>query len=93
MSLKDPANLGVDALDLGLFWHEAAGVWIEHRKHEFLAAASAGTCGKLSGFFTSKSFSGRQRGTVISKPIFKTIRFRIIYDGWIFLELSLQRVL
>lgn len=93
MSLRDPANLGVGALDPGLFWHQTAGVWLEYRKHEFLAATSAGTCGKLSGFFTSRSFSRRQRGTVISKPIFKTIRFRIIYDGWIFLEPSLQRVL
>ena len=85
--------MGVDALDPAQFWHQAAGFWLAHRKHESLAVTSAGTCGKLSDFFTSRSFSRRQRGIVISNLIFKTIHFRIIYDGWVFLELSLQRVL
>ena len=62
----------MDALDPGLFWHPSTGFWLEYRKHESLAATSAGTCGKLSGFFTSKSFSRRQKGTVISKSIFKS---------------------
>lgn len=76
--------MGVDALDPAPFWHQPAGFWLAHRKYESLVATNAGTCGKLSGFFTSRSSSRRQRGTVISKLIFKTIHFRIIYDAGYF---------